>query len=159
MKKLFCTTLICLALIMPIYLIGAQEAETEQEAPAQEHPVQTEATQGQTVQKETAPAQPAQGKKPQTTVSPGQATHYGNMAAEWIKKIIGYLSQIGAMFGLTAGFRIGGTTTTGIVALLIAKFLEEKAPSWVKWALYAVGGTMFAGGSANIAQLIMQHIG
>ena len=76
-----------------------------------------------------------------------------------ITKIIAQVSQIGNLFGNVTGFRIGGTTGTAIAAFVIAKLLEDKVPSWVKWILYAGGGTMIAGGSANIAQVVMQLLG
>ena len=76
-----------------------------------------------------------------------------------ITKIVAQISQIGNLFGNTIGFRIGGTTGTAIAAFVIAKILEDKAPSWVKWILYAGGGTMIAGGGANIAQVVMQFLG
>jgi len=76
-----------------------------------------------------------------------------------ITKIIAQVSQIGNLFGNATGIRIGGTTGTAIAAFIIAKLLEDKVPSWVKWILYAGGGTMIAGGGANIAQVIMQLLG
>ena len=75
-----------------------------------------------------------------------------------INKVVGFLAPIGALFGSVAGFRIGGTTGTGIAALVVAKVIEDKAPSWVRYLLYAAGGTMFAGGGANIAQAIMGQL-
>ncbi|MCL2245250.1 MAG: hypothetical protein FWC03_12425 [Treponema sp.] len=77
----------------------------------------------------------------------------------WINRIIGYIAKIGNIFGSAAGFRIGGTTGTAIIALIAAKVLEDKAPSWVKYVLYVTGGTMFAGSGANIAQLAAQFLG
>jgi len=76
-----------------------------------------------------------------------------------VTKIIAQVSQIGNLFGSAAGIKIGGTTGTAIAAFVIAKLLEDKVPSWVKWILYAGGGTMIAGGSANIAQVVMQLLG
>jgi len=72
-----------------------------------------------------------------------------------INTVIGYVSQIGAVFGKTAGIRIGGTSGSAIVMLVVAKLLEDKAPSWLKWLLYLSGGTMVAGSGANITQLVM----
>ena len=80
------------------------------------------------------------------------------MISMWIKKAINYISQIGGMFGKATGFRIGGTTITAILALVVAKMLEDKAPSWVRYVLYATGGTMFAGSGANIVQMVMNHL-
>ena len=76
-----------------------------------------------------------------------------------VTKIIAQVSQIGNLFGSAAGIKIGGTTGTAIAAFIIAKLLEDKVPSWVKWLLYAGGGTMIAGGGANIAQVVMQLLG
>ena len=81
-----------------------------------------------------------------------------NFIAPWIDKAIGLISQIGALFGKTTGMRIGGTSVMGIAALVLANVLKDKAPSWVKYLLYAGGGTMFAGSGANIAQMVLQNI-
>ncbi|MDR0501912.1 MAG: hypothetical protein LBH16_01180 [Treponema sp.] len=104
---------------------------------------------------------PAGTVPPDVTAAPGVATSApamppvsGGNISLYINKGIGLLSQIGNIFGSATGFRIGGTTGTAIATLVIAKLVEDKAPSWVKYALYATGGTMFAGGGANIAQLI-----
>jgi len=79
--------------------------------------------------------------------------------SQLLNKVIAQVSQIGNIFGDATGFRIGGTTGTAIAALVIAKLVEDKVPSWIKWVLYLTGGTMFAGGGANIAQFVMQYIG
>ena len=86
----------------------------------------------------------------------GTAQGFWNMITTGVNKVIGFLAPIGNLFGDAAGFRIGGTTGTGIITLVVAKIVEDKAPSWVKWVLYAAGGTMFAGSGANIAQLVKQ---
>jgi len=88
----------------------------------------------------------------------GTAQGFGSMISTGVNKVIGLLAPIGNLFGDAAGFRIGGTTGTGIATLIVAKLVEDKAPSWVKWVLYAAGGTMFAGSGANIAQLVKQFI-
>jgi len=75
-----------------------------------------------------------------------------------VNKAIDYVAQIGNLFGNVSGLRIGGTTGTAIATLIIAKLIENKAPSWVKWVLYATGGTMFAGSGANLTQLVTQII-
>jgi len=126
--------LLCLALILPLCPTWAQEAE---EAGESATPVQ----QTQEAQDYTALAQKA-----------------GNTAFVWVKKIIGYLSQIGAVFGKTTGFRIGGTTGTAIGALVLAKLIKDRTPLWVTWLLYLTGGTMFAGGGANTVQLVMRYL-
>ena len=53
----------------------------------------------------------------------------------------------------------GGTTSTAIAALAIAKLAENKLPSLLKWVLYLTGGTMIAGSGANITQTIMKALG
>ena len=90
---------------------------------------------------------------------PGMLNGLMGTASVWINRIIGYVAQIGNLFGDATGFRIGGTTGTAIITLIIAKLVEDKAPSWVKGALYITGGTMFAGSGANIVQLISNHLG
>jgi len=129
MKQNLLIPLLCLALALPVCTAVAQEAE-----------------QGNTGQSSVqAPAQaPAQSK---------------DAVSVWINKIIGYVSQIGNLFGKATGFRIGGTTGTAIAALAIAKLAEDKLPSWLKWVLYLTGGTMVAGSGANIAQLVMRTLG
>ena len=89
----------------------------------------------------------------------GAANGIGSSVSVWANRIIGYLSQLGNIFGDAAGFRIGGTTGTAIVTLVIAKLVQDKAPSWLKWALYIAGGTMVAGSGANIVQLVTQYLG
>jgi len=88
-----------------------------------------------------------------------ELTQYRNKITEWINKAVGFISQIGAVFGRSAGMRIGGTTVSAIAMLVIAKLIEDKTPSWVRWILYATGGTMFAGSGANIAQTVMSALG
>ena len=139
MKKDLLIPLLCLALVLPVCTAGAQEEE--QEAAQETTPV--------TVQEK------AQDTTPRTT----QGTQGADTISGWINKIIGYVSQIGNLFGKTLGFRIGGTTSTAIAALAIAKLAENKLPSLLKWALYLTGGTMIAGSGANITQTIMKALG
>ena len=89
---------------------------------------------------------------------PAAAQGTGDPVSGLVNKIIGYLAQIGNLFGDTTGVRIGGTTGSAIAALLAAKFIGDKMPSFLKWFLYLGGGTMLAGGGANIAQLIKQSL-
>jgi hypothetical protein len=115
---------------------------------------------------ETGGAQATPGETPQNGAPQGGASQGGaktggaqsNSVSYWVNKITGYLSQIGALFGKTTGMRIGGTSLSAIAMLVIAKVLEDKAPSWVKYLLYASGGTMIAGSGANITQMIMRYI-
>jgi len=137
--------LFCLAIVMPVYMVEAQEDEQE----TVQETVQESAGQEQATQK--TDQKPAPKSTGQLQIPQVQGT-----AGVWINKIIAYISQIGGLFGQTLGFRIGGTTGTAIAALLLAKFLENKAPPWIRYLLYATGGTMFAGSGANITQIIMQ---
>jgi len=147
MKQKLLITMLCLALVLPVYTAGAQEEEqktTQESAGQQQSQQKSQGTAQGTAQKSTGQSQVAQAK---------------NTATGWLNKIIAFVSKIGGMFGDKLGFRIGGTTGTAIVALLIAKFAEDKLPSWAKWLLYATGGTMIAGSGANITQLAMQVLG
>ena len=140
MKTVWTVLLLCLAVALPLVPAGAQEkaAEAETQAAA-EQPVA-----------DGLPPPPAGKAAPQ-----GDLT---GMITGLINKLIGMLAPIGAMFGQATGIRIGGSAGTGIAALIAAKVVENKAPSWIKWILYLTGGTMFAGGGANIMQLLMQYI-
>jgi len=101
----------------------------------------------------TAGAQEVDGAAIQAMAAQAKST-----ATVWINRIIGYVSQIGDLFGKTTGIRIGGTSGTGIAALAIARLSGDKLPSWIKWLLYLTGGTMFVGSGANITQLVMQFL-
>ena len=151
MKQKLLISLLCLAFVLPVYMAGAQEDEQETAyEPAQ-----------QSVQ-ETAPESAGDGavqapvKKP---ASQGRQTQGADSISVWINRIIAYVSQIGNMFGKTLGFRIGGTTGTAIVTLVIARLLQDRAPSWIRWVLYLTGGTMVAGSGANITQVVMNLLG
>jgi len=164
MKKKVFTMLLCIALVLPGFTVWAEEDE---QRPIQEAVLEQRAPQ-ETVQ-ETGQENASQEQKSQETVQqkPAPKNTGGQLqipkvkgnAGVWINRIIAYISQIGGLFGKTLGFRVGGTTGTAIAALLLAKFLENKAPPWVKYLLYATGGTMFAGSGANITQVLMQVIG
>ena len=82
----------------------------------------------------------------------------GNKLPMVLNKAIDSIAKIGDLFGNAAGVRIGGTTLSGIAALVIAKMIEDKVPSWIKWLLYIGGGTMMAGGGANITQLVTKFL-
>ena len=177
MKQNLLIWMLCFALVMPVCTVGAQEDEQEaaqepvqeavQEAPQQPAQEAVRETAPESASQEQGAAQapakaPAQAptqapaKKP---ASQGRQTQGADDISVLINKIIGYVSQIGNLFGKTLGFRIGGTTGTAIAALAIARLLQDKAPSWVKWALYLTGGTMVAGSGANITQTVMQALG
>ena len=133
MKQLF-LFLLCFAFIMPFYPAMAQDGEAGVRAePAAET-----------------------GDRSAPKV---ELTQYRNKVTGWINKAVGFISQIGAVFGQSTGMRIGGTTVSAIAMLVIAKLIEDKTPSWVRWILYATGGTMFAGSGANIAQTVMSALG
>jgi len=163
MKQKLLISLLCLAFVLPVYMAGAQEDEQEtayepvQQAPQQpaQEAVRESAGDGAVQAPAQAPT-PAPAKKP---ASQGRQTQGTDSISVWINRIIAYVSQIGNMFGKTLGFRIGGTTGTAIVTLVIAKLLQDKAPSWIKWALYLTGGTMVAGSGANITQVVMNLLG
>ena len=131
MKTVFAIFLLSLVLVLPLIPAGAQEEAAATEA---EQPSQT-------------------GGSKAVSIPQVQGT-----VTSLLNKVIGYISKIGGLFGQATGFRIGGTTVTGIAALVIAKLLEDKVPSWVKYILYAGGGTMFAGSGANIVQTVMENI-
>jgi len=142
MKQNLLIPLLCLALAMPVYTAGAQEAAQEGEQASAQETSSGNADQGAAkAQKNTSQAR---GK---------------DAVSVWINKIVGYVSQIGNLFGKATGFRIGGTTGAAIAALVVAKLAEDKVPPWLKWVLYLTGGTMFAGSGANIAQLVMRTLG
>ena len=75
-------------------------------------------------------------------------------AAGLMSKIVSLLAPIGAMFGSATGIRIGGSTGTGVLLLIAAVFLRSRIPFWLKIILFIGGGTMLAGGGANIMQLV-----
>ena len=149
-KTLWAVLMLALVLFLPFIPALAQEDEAGGGAGAA-----AEAAAEPTV--ETAPA-PAKASPAAPKASPAQQTSLEGTIGSLISKIVAMLAPIGGIFGQAAGFRIGGTTGTGIAALIIAKMLEDKLPTWAKYALYAGGGTMFAGGGANIAQEIIKGI-
>ena len=73
------------------------------------------------------------------------------------EKIVALLAPIGALFGNAAGIRIGGSSGTGIVLLLIAVFFRKRLPFWLKLIACIIGIIMLAGGGANIMQVISGH--
>jgi len=158
MKQNLLIPLLCFALVLPVYTVGAQEdeQETAQETTPQAAQVTVQETEREATQ-ETA-KETTQAPAPRNTGQSRQTQGTDDISV-WINKIVGYVSQIGNVFGKTLGFRIGGTTGTAIAALAIAKLLQDRAPSWVRWALYLTGGTMVAGSGANITQTIMRVLG
>jgi len=137
MKERLLPAMLCFALILSFCPAWAQEAEKEKEAGGNAPAVQ----QAQEAQDHTVLARQAQ-----------------DAASGWINRIIGYISQIGAIFGKTKGLRIGGTTGTAVAALAAAILLKNKISSLVKWLLYLAVGVMFAGGGANVVQLVMRYL-
>ena len=153
MKKTF--GIVLLLLLLPFISLAAQEEDYYQES-------WEPAAQPVTVEPSAAPVEQAsQGESPSAPAAPQVKAPQVNKdsAVSLVNKIIALIASIGGMFGQAAGFRIGGTTGTGIAALIGAKIAQDKAPSWVKWALYLTGGTMFAGGGANVIELAAKYIG
>jgi hypothetical protein len=142
-EKLFLLGVCLVLLLVPIVGIIAQEEDDGGGAAAVE---QEAAPAG-----DSAPAaKPAQQSTGKVSAPPLDISARGLAG-----RIVFYISQIGGIFGQATGLRIGGPTVTAILTLIIAKVLEDKVPPWVKYVLYAGGGTMIAGGSANIAELAM----
>jgi len=172
-EKLF-AMLMCIALILPLASVGAQDSDnfwsdaassdknnsdnTEAAAPnaatETESPrAATETTAPKAAEPKTAPKTSEQKPSPKTPKVQGAGS-----ATAIINKLIGYISQIGAMFGKSTGTRIGGTSVSAIVMLVIAKLIQDKGPDWLRWLLYLSGGTMVAGSGANITQMIMRFL-
>ena len=76
-----------------------------------------------------------------------------------IDTVINGIAQIANIFGNATGIRIGGTTGTAIVVLVIAKLLGNRIPTLLRWFLYVVGIVMLAGGSANVIQFFRGFTG
>jgi hypothetical protein len=162
--------LLCLALILPLSPIVAQDTgdswadlvdwsdtsddtkttapETVPETPASQ--AATETTAPKTAEPKTAPKSSGQTPSLKAPKIQGAKT-----VTAVINKVIGHISQIGAIFGKSTGTRIGGTSVSAIVMLVIAKFIQDRGPDWLRWLLYLSGGTMVAGSGANITQMIM----
>jgi len=171
--------LLCLALILPLAPIGAQDSDevwsddtwsdknytwsddaggdvTESapsEASSEEQP--KKAASGE-APRTTVPGETPKTSAPKTSAPKPAPKIQGVNITSLINRVIGYVSKIGAIFGNTTGIRIGGTSVSAIAMLAIAKFIGERAPPWVKWLLYVSGGTMVAGSGANITQMIIQ---
>jgi hypothetical protein len=145
MKDIFLIALLCMAFVLPAFMVGAQENEVESEGP--------------TVTEQAAPENKAEGAAVAKPAPAKKSVSSKNTVSGWINELIALISQIGGIFGNKLGFRIGGTSGTAIAMLIIAKLIQDKAPSWVKWLLYLGGGTMLTGSGANIAQMVMKDIG
>jgi len=178
-EKLF-AVLVSLALIMSLTPLWAQESddswidlvdlsdtsdsktssETETPKAATETVTNTAAPKTSTETTAAKAAQPkaapkTDGQTPSLKVPQIDGAKAVKAANTAFAKVIGAISQIGAMFGKTTGKRIGGTSGSAIVMLIVAKLVQDRGPSWLKWLLYLSGGTMVAGSGANITQLIM----
>jgi len=165
-EKLF-VALMCVALIMPLATAWPQESDdswidlvdlsdtsdskttSEAEAPN----MATETTASKPAQPKAAPK--TDGQTPSLKVPQIDGAKAVKAANTAFGKVVGAISQIGAIFGKTAGKRIGGTSGSAIVMLIVAKLVQDRGPDWLKWLLYLSGGTMVAGSGANITQLIM----
>ena len=165
-EKLF-VMLMCLALILPLAHVGSQETDEVSSDDARQEinlPDNAETDSTGTVASEEAPGTAAPKDAPKSaapkTATPKAAPEIQGVRTltALINKVIGYISQIGAIFGQTTGIRIGGTSTSAIVMLVIARLIDGRAPDWVRRLLYISGGTMVAGSGANIMELIMQFL-
>lgn len=162
--------LLCFALILPLSPIKAQEADEtwsddtwsdktwrdESETTAA-GTAESKATEPGTEEPKVTASQaaPKGSGRPDISLKMPKIQGADSITA-LISQIIGYISQIGAMFGKTASIRIGGTSVSAIAILVIAKLIRDRGPSWLKWLLYVSGGTMAAGSGANITQMIMR---
>jgi hypothetical protein len=169
-KENLFTMLLCLTLILPLTPVWAQDTDEalsddtssglDSAGTAAPETVAPETA----VPKEAAP-ETAAPKTAAETTAPKTGGQTPSLKAPKIQgapsltaiinKIIGYISQIGAIFGKSAGTRIGGTSGSAIVMLVIAKLIQDRGPDWLRWLLYLSGGTMVAGSGANITKLIM----
>jgi hypothetical protein len=175
-EKLF-AMLLCLALVLPSASVWAQDSgdswadlvdwgdtsdskttsETEEPKAATETTVPrdapktaTETTAPKTAEPKTQPK--TSGQTPSIKTPKMQGTF---SLTAIINTIIGYIAKIGGIFGKSTGTRIGGTSVSAIVMLVVAKLIQDRGPDWLRWLLYLSGGTMVAGSGANITQLIM----
>jgi len=174
-EKLF-VMLMCIVLILPLAPIGAQESNeswsddtwSDKNYLDDTNTASPETSTPQTAAEPTAPKASAGTTTPKAatgTTAPktgGQTPSLkvpnidgAKMVNTAFGKVVGIVSQIGAMFGKSAGGRIGGTSVSAIVMLVVAKLVQDRGPSWLKWLLYLSGGTMVAGSGANITQMIM----
>ena len=79
-------------------------------------------------------------------------------APGWLNAIVKLLSQIGNIFGDATGVRIGGATVSAIAAIVVARLIKDNVPWWIQGLLYGTGGTMFASGGVDVAQLVQQFV-
>jgi hypothetical protein len=179
-EKLF-AILLCLALILPLVPIESQETDevssddtwsdknwsddavadsTGTVAPEEAAPEEAPGTAApKDAPKTSAPKDTPKTAAPKTaTPKAAPKTQGDRTLTALINKVIGYISQIGAVFGQTTGIRIGGTSVSAIALLVIARLISGRAPDWVRRLLYISGGTMVAGSGANIMELIMQFL-
>jgi hypothetical protein len=163
-EKLF-VMLMCIALVLPLAPIGAQDSDnfwSDAASSDKNNSDNTEAAVPEAAAETVAPKAAAETTAPKTggqTPSPKKPKVQGaGSVTAIINKLIGSISQIGAMFGKSTGTRIGGTSVSAIVMLVVAKLIQDRGPSWLKWLLYLSGGTMVAGSGANITQMIMQFL-
>jgi len=171
-EKLF-ALLMCAALILPLAPVWAQEEDEGWQDTSTETNYQDDIGAAANAAAETAAQQAAPKAEPQkkteATAPKAAPKTSGKSAPLKLPKIdgaktvnsafntiVGYISQIGGIFGKTAGTRIGGTSVSAIVMLVIAKMIQDRGPSWLRWVLYLSGGTMVAGSGANIMQSLMR---
>jgi hypothetical protein len=160
-EKLF-AMLLCLALILPLAPIVSQETDEVSSGDTWSDINWSDASNEEIPEEapKTAASEEAPKTAPPKTAAPKAAPKIQGMGTvtALINKVIGYISQIGALFGKTTGIRIGGTSVSAILMLAIAKLINRRGPSWIKWLLYISGGTMIAGSGANITQMIMRFL-
>jgi len=170
-ERLF-TMLMCIALILPLAPVGAQDSDnfwSDAASSDKKNSGSTEAAIPDAAAETAAPKAAAETTSPKAA-EPKAAPKTGGQTASpkapkiqgvgsvtaIINKFIGYISQIGGMFGKSTGIRIGGTSGSAILLLIIAKLVQDRGPSWLKWLLYLSGGTMVAGSGANITQALLR---
>ena len=172
-ERLF-AILMCVALVLPFAPLGAQDADNfwSDQAPSDKNNSESAETAAPKAAAETAaPKAAVETAEPQATPqakpqaapkNDGKSTpklpqiNSAKTVNNTFNKIVGYLSQIGAIFGKTTGIRIGGTSVSAIVMLVVAKMIQDRGPPWLRWVLYLSGGTMVAGSGANIMQSLMR---
>jgi len=160
-EKMF-VMLMCIALILPLAPIGAQESEESWSDDSLSEKTWNDDTETAAPKATETTAPKAAAPKTNAPKSDGKSAPLKLPKIDGAKtvntafnKVVGIIAQIGAMFGKSTGGRIGGTSVSAIIMLIVAKLVQDRGPDWLKWVLYLSGGTMVAGSGANITQLIM----
>jgi len=144
-----------IALVLPLAAV-AQYSEDAAAEPGTEAAVAAPKDAGGEAKSAAAP----KAAKPKAAAVQGKDIMPG--APGWLKGVLNAVvkifSYVGNIFGDAAGIRIGGATVTAVVALVVAQAIKDRVPDWVKYLLYGTGGTMFASGGVDIAQLVQQFL-